>query len=93
MFSSRASPAFIAVTAADSSPSTPSTLRRAPNRLWHLESGCVAAAGALTPAGMQRLADSVRKAVKRESSVPVAVDIDDLSEKHAEILQSHTSLF
>ncbi len=91
MFTSRGSPASVAVVAADSSSSTPSTLRRAPNRLWPLESGCVAAAGALTPAGMQRLAESVRKAAKREASFPADVDIDDLSDKHADVLQSQTS--
>lgn len=91
MFSGRESPLPVADTG--SSTSTPSTLRRAPNRLWPLESGCVAAAGALTPAGMQRLADSVRKAAKREASVPVSCDSYELSEKLTEVVQPpHSSI-
>jgi hypothetical protein len=89
MFFNRVSP--IPVAGAVASASTPSTLRRAPNRLWPLESGCVAAAGALTPAGMQRLADSVRKAAKREAGVPVSGDSYDLSEKQSEDVQPQQS--
>jgi hypothetical protein len=91
MFSSRASPSSVPVSATDSSLATPSTLRRGPNRLWPLESGCVAAAGALTPAGMQRLADSVRKAAKREAGVSSSVDVVDASDKNSEALWPQTS--
>jgi hypothetical protein len=88
MFSAT-SPAHVA---GNHTASTPSTLRRAPDRLWPLESGCVAAAGALTPAGMQRLADSVRKAAKREASVSVAgVSQDDRFDLNAEVAQPQFS--
>jgi len=78
--------------AADPSSSTPSTLRRAPDRLWPLESGCVAAAGALTPAGMQRLADSVRKAARREAGLSIGgVSQDDHSDTRVEVAQPQFS--
>lgn len=88
--SSRTSPA--PVPAADAPSSTPSTLRRAPGRLWPLESGCVAAAGALTPAGMQRLADSVRKAAKREAGVSIPINSHNHSEIGADTEQPQVSL-